>query len=127
MPVRSLINAGQGAFVLGLDRLPLALKSGIDGERFDALQLFFKIRDPSITDFAGNESAQLRIAEHDPTPRRYAIGHVEELLRNHCVEVPEHGLLEQSGVERRDAVDRVTADAGKMRHAHVLFSRFINQ
>ena len=44
-----------------------------------------------------------------------------------AVEVAQHGLLEQFGVQRGDAVDRVAADARQVRHADVLVAGFVDQ
>src|SRR4030095_336357 len=122
-----LDKAGQGALVVGFDRLPLSLKTGIDGKGLDAFKLFLQSGYPSIADLAGNQRAQLRIAQHDPAPRRNAIGHIRKLFRHYGVEVAQHVLFEQLAMERRDAIDRVAADAGEMRHAHIPFSGFIDQ
>ena len=122
-----LDERGQSSLVLGLDRLPLRLETGIGCQRLEALELVFQVRDPSIADSTGDERAQLRIAQHDPAPRRHAVGDVEELLRREPVEVAEHGLLEELGMERRHAVDRVTADAGEMGHAHVFLPGLVDR
>ncbi len=90
-------------------------------------KLIFEIRNPSIADFVGDQRAQFWIAERYPTPRCHAIGDVKEFFRRHGVEIAEHGLFEKLRMERRDAVDRVTAYARKMSHAHIFFPGFIDQ
>ena len=67
-----------------------------------------------------------RIAEGHPSPRRHAVGDVEELPRRDRVEVLEHGLLEQFGVHGRHAVDRVAPDRREMRHADVSAAAFVH-
>ena len=75
----------------------------------------------------GDQGAQFRVAQCDPAPRGHTVGHVEEFFRRHSVEVAKHRLLQKLGMEGRDAIDRVAAHAGKMRHAYIFASRFINQ
>jgi hypothetical protein len=65
-----------------------------------------------------NKLRQARIAQHHPAPRRHAIGLVAEFLRPQVVKIAQHVALEQFGVQFGDAVDRVTAGGGEVRHAH---------
>ena len=106
-----LDERGQRALVVGLDRLPLALETAVGGQRLEARELVLQVGDPAVADVPGDQRAQLRIAQHHPAPRRHAVGDVDELVRRHRVEVAQHRLLEQLGVQRGDAVDGVAADA----------------
>ena len=73
------------------------------------------------------ELREAGIAQSDEAPRRDAVGHVAELLRPQLGEIAQHRLLQQLGVELRDAVDRVAADAREIRHAHVARPAFIDE
>ena len=44
-----------------------------------------------------------------------------------AIEIAEHGLPHQAGVQRRHAVDLVRADEGQMPHAHALVLAFLNE
>ena len=43
------------------------------------------------------------------------------------MKVAQHRSLKKLGMESRNSIDRVAADAREMRHAYVLVSRFIDQ
>ena len=43
------------------------------------------------------------------------------------MEIDEHVLLEQFGMQVGDAVDRVATHAGEMGHAHVALAAFVDQ
>ena len=73
------------------------------------------------------ELREAGIAHGDEAPRRDAVGHVAKFFRPQLGEIAQHGLLQQLGVELRDAVDRVAADAREMRHAHVAWPVFIDE
>src|SRR6516225_9897696 len=75
---RSILDeSGQGAFVVGLHGLPIALEVGGSGQRLQALELIFQMRYPSVADVSRDERAQLWIAQRDPAPWRYSVCHVE--------------------------------------------------
>jgi hypothetical protein len=126
-PGALLDEAGQVAFVVGFDGLPVPLKVEVAGQRLEALELVFQIRYPSVTDVPSDEGAQFRITQRDPAPRRHSVGHVEEFLRRHPVEVMEHRSLQKLGMEGGDPVDRVAPHARKVRHAYVFVSDLVDQ
>ena len=43
------------------------------------------------------------------------------------MKIAQHAALEQIGMQRRHAVDRVRADAGQIRHAHALLAGLVDQ
>ena len=66
------------------------------------------------------------LLEHHPAAGSHAVGHVAEKLRVDLVEIPQHRLFQKFGVQRGDAVDRVAADRGQVRHAHVPLAAFVD-
>jgi hypothetical protein len=68
----------------------------------------------SVADPLADQLGQARIALHQPAARRDAVGLVVDAVRDRAVQVGEHRLLHQVGVQRRDAVDRVRADEGEL-------------
>jgi hypothetical protein len=93
-------------FASVLDLAPAGTEVSVFRERLELLQLVF-VRQAGLADLAGDEEGQLRVAEREPAAWRHAVGHVEEFLRPHLVEVPQHRLLEQFGVQGGNAIDRV--------------------
>ncbi len=73
-----------------------------------------------------DQRAQPRIGQNDPTPGCHAVGDVDELFRGDVVEVAEYGFFQQLRMQRRDAIDRVTSDAGQVRHSYALASLFVD-
>ena len=82
---------------------------------------------PAVADARGDELREAGIAHGDEPARRDAVGHVAKFFRPQLGEIAQHGLLQQLGVELGDAVDRVAADAGEMRHAHVAWPAFVDE
>ena len=80
-----------------------------------------------IADLRGDEVGEARVGGLQPAARRDAVGLVVELAGIKCVEVGEEMLLEQLGVERRDAVDRVAADDGEIGHADHLHAALLDE
>ena len=74
-------------------------------------------------------SASVRPGLHcdQPAPRRDAVGLVVDAVGIERVQVGEHRLLHQLGVQRRDAVDRVRADEGEIAHAHAPAAVLVDQ
>src|SRR5687768_13329001 len=105
---------------------PLRAKRSVVSEWLQALQLI-EIFDPGFADRVGDQARQPRIAECNPSTWRNAIRLVREALREQRIEVFEHVLLEQLRVQLGDTVDRVTADAGQVRHAHVALAMLVDQ
>src|SRR5262245_63257611 len=125
MDARSLLNkTRQRAFVVGLYGLPVPLEVDVESQRLQTLEFVFQICYPSLADVPTDERAQFRVAEREPAPWRHTVGDVEKLLRRYPVEVAQHRLLQELGMESGDSVDRVAAHAGEVRHAHVFASPF---
>ena len=68
-----------------------------------------------------------RVAQDHPAPGGDAVGHVVEFFRLQLVEIAQHGLLEELRVQRGHAVDGMAADAGQMRHAHILLAALVDE
>ena len=86
-----------------------------------------EVAQPALADFVGDELGEGRIADRDEPARGDAVGDVAELLRPELGEVAHHRLLEQLGVEPRDAVDAVAADGGEIGHAHIPRAALVNE
>ena len=78
---------------------------------------FVQLTNPAVADRFGDQIAQAAIAMGQPTPRRDAVGLAVELLGPQFEEIAEQRLGEQFAVQRRDAVDRETADDAEKGHA----------
>ena len=113
--------AGQPLLVRALRGPPRLTEGGVFGEGLELAQLV-ELDDPVRPDALGDERAQGRVREREEPPRRDAVGLVAEALRPHLVEVAKHARLEQLGVQRGDAVDRVAAHRGEMGHADALLA-----
>jgi hypothetical protein len=74
-----------------------------------------------------DQLGQARIALDQPAARRDAVGLVVDAVGIELVQVGEHRLLHQFGVQRRDAVDRVRADEGEIAHAHAALAVLVDQ
>ena len=61
---------------------------------------------------------QCRIGLQQPAAEGDAVGLVDDAVGIERVQIAEHGLAHQLGMQRRDAVDPVRADEGEMAHAH---------
>ena len=125
-PVGVQLDAGRRADVVGeprlvgtLDLSPLAAERGVVDERLEPAQPV-QVGQPAVADRVVEQLAQAGVGQRQEPPRRDPVGLVGEPLRPHLVEVLEHALLEQLGVQRGDAVDRVAADGGQVRHPHAL-------
>ena len=77
-----------------------------------------EVADPFLADRPGDQLRQRRVALVQPAPRRDAVGHVDDAVGVHAVQVAEHGLRHQLGVQLGHAVDLVRADEGEVAHAH---------
>ena len=78
----------------------------------------FDIVEQAVADRLADQLRQARIALHQPAPRRDAVGLVVDAVGIELVQMLEHRLLHQLGVQRRHAVDPVRADEGELAHAH---------
>ncbi len=83
-----------------------------------ALQRIDSRRAPRSPSSRANDLGQVRIALHQPAAKRDAVGLVGDAAGIDRIEVVEHGLAHQIGVQRRDAIDLVRADEGEIAHAH---------
>ncbi len=109
-----------------LDRAPALAERRVVDERLDRAKLV-EVADPAVADRLVEQARELRVREHDPAARRDAVRLVREALRPQLVEVAEHVALQELGVQLGDAVHRVAADAGEMRHAHVALAALVDQ
>ena len=114
------------ALVCELHVAPLLLKLRVVRERLECAQPV-RVLQPAVADARGDELREAGIAHGDEPARRDAVGHVAKFSRPQLGEIAQHGLLQQLGVELRDAVDRVAADAREVRHAHVAWSAFVDE
>ena len=122
-----LDQTGQRGLVGVLDLAPLGAEIRVVDQRLELAQLRTGRGSSSSPMRCVMQCARRGFDEHHPAPRRHAVGLVGELLRPQLGEVVEHVALEQLGVQRRDAVDGVAADAGQVRHAHVALAGFIDE
>ncbi len=67
----------------------------------------------------GYKRGKLRVAERQPTARRYAVRLVLETLREKLVPIVQSGVFQYLGVNLRNAVDILRAVYGKLRHVHL--------
>ena len=72
----------------------------------------------ALADLALDQGSQLRVGLAQPAAVRDAVGDVAELGGIDAVEIVEHAVLEDLGVQRGNAVDRERARDRQMRHAH---------
>src|SRR5262245_36516142 len=106
---------GEHFAALPFDASPLVPEGSIINLGFEAAQCF-EVARPAVPDGIADQLRQPGIRQHEKTPWRNAIRHIEELLRPHVVEVAEHLLLEKLAVKRGDPIDRVAADTSEVRH-----------
>ena len=125
-PVRCSMRPAQRRLVRVFDLAPLGAEIRVVDQRLELAQLV-QIADPALADALRDAVCEARIGQHHPAPRRHAVGLVAELLRPQLGEVVEHVALEQLGVQRRHAVDGMTADAREVRHAHVALAGFVDE
>ena len=109
-----------------LHPLPVFAESGVLRERLERPEPAV-IAGPRVADPPRRELREPRVRKHEEAPGRDAVRHIRELLRHELVEVLEHRLLQQLAVQRRDAVDRVAADAREVRHAHVALAALVDE
>ena len=70
---------------------------------------------------------QPRIGLHQPAPEGDAVGLVDDPVGIERVQIAEHGLAHQVGVQRRHAVDPMRADKGQVAHAQLAAAVFVDQ
>ena len=69
----------------------------------------------------------MRIGLEQPAAEGDAVGLVDDAVGEDLVQVAEHRLLDQFGMQRRDAIDLVRAEEGEMAHAHVAAVVLVDQ
>ena len=112
-----LLDVGGETVLVGPLGLLHALEEGrVVLERDELLELHGVI-EPPVTDGVGNETRVCGIGLGEEPTMRDAVGLVVEHLGIELVELVEHGLLENRGVQRGDAVHGVAEDDGEVRHA----------
>ena len=72
------------------------------------------------------QPGQPRVGLVQPAPEGDAVGLVDDALGIEPVQIGEHGLAHQLGVQRRDAVDAMRADKREMAHPHVAAVGFVD-
>ena len=70
---------------------------------------------------------QRRIGLEQPAAEGDAVGLVDDAVGIERVQIVEHGLAHQVGVQRRDAVDPVRADEGEMAHPQLAVAVLVDQ
>ena len=121
-----LDDAGEVDLIGMFDLHELALELRILCQGLQGMQ-FVEITLPTASDSGGDESCQTRIAGKKPAAWRDPVGLVVELAGVEFVELGEEIALEELGMERRDTVDRVTADHGQIRHTDHLVVPLLDQ
>ena len=121
-----LDEGGEAALGRELHRAPLLLELRVVRQRLQFAELV-EVAQPAVADAVGDELGEGRIADGHEPARGDAVGDVAELLRPELGEVAHHRLLEQLGVQPRDAVDAVAADGGEIGHAHIPRAALVNE
>src|SRR5690606_24348290 len=103
--------------------VPALLERGIRGEPLQRAELT-EIPGPAVADRLVKQCREPGIAEHQPAPRRHAVGLVRESLRPQRMKLAQHAALQQLRVQRRDTIDGMTADRRKVRHSHIALAAF---
>ena len=126
MPVRSRMRRASASLFARLTARHRSWKAASSASGSSARSRDRSVTQPSPTRLV-QELRQRRVAEHEEAARRDAVGHVVEALGPELREVPEHGLPQQLGMQRGNAVDRVAADGREVGHAHALLARLVDQ
>ena len=92
----------------------------IANERLELFELT-QIGDPVTTDMITDQLGHGRVGMRNPTARSHTIGLVIELLRPEFIEVTEHPLLQQPGVQRGNTINGIAADNREVGHANHLY------
>ena len=96
-------------------------------ERLDLAQPV-EVREPAIADRLGDERGEARVREREPAARRHAVGLVRELLAaTASAKSCSTSCFSSSRMQLRNAVHRVAADAGEVRHAHVALAGLVDE
>ena len=96
---RTITNRfGQIDLVESLDATPLGLELFVLRKRLQFPELL-QVRDPAISDPAGDQVCQSGVTQHHEAPGSHAIGFVAELFRVEFVEVTENISFQQFRVQ----------------------------
>ncbi len=99
-------------------------KRGVIGERHQRTQrvgIFLHLRPDDLEEKCKKRAVRLE----QPAAERDAVGLVDDLVRMNRVQVAEHRLAHETGVQRRHAVDAMRAEEREMAHAHAALARFV--
>ena len=77
---------------------------------------------PACADGLVDQSGKFWIGEHQPAARCNAVGLVAETFWKSLVVVMQSSLFQQLRMQFRNAIDRLAANNGKMRHLHAAFT-----
>ena len=86
-----------------------------------------EVGDPAVADRVGEEGGQAGVGQEQPAPGGDAVGLVVEPLGEEPGEVLQHGLPQQAGVERGDAVGAVRPDDRQVGHPDLLLRALLDQ
>ena len=89
---------GQIDLVESLDATPLGLELFVLRKSLEFPELL-QVRDPAISDPAGDQVCQSGVAQHHEAPRSHAVGLVAEFFRVEFIEVTENILFQQFRVQ----------------------------
>ena len=117
---------GELLLVAALDRREALAEGGIVGQRIEIGDLLDVVEE-GRADRIGHKFGEAGIGLHDPAARGHAIGLVLDPVGIEQVEMVEHRLLHQFGVQGRDAVDGMAADEGELAHAHAPAIALVDQ
>ena len=109
------LHAGEGVLEGGVGGVLLQLAQRVD------------VVEELRADGVGDEPGQAGVALLQPAARGDAVGLVVDPVREHPVQILEQRLLQELGVHRRHAVDRVRADEGEVAHAHPPLAGLVDQ
>ena len=113
-------------FVGRLHLPPLGAKVGVFRERYEGVQLV-KVCDPCVSQTFADHLGEPRITELKPATLGDSIGFVVKALRIDIKKIAKQLVDQNSRMEVGHPVNRVTADDGEMRHAHLFLVAFFNQ
>ena len=86
----------------------------------------FEVVFPRRAQALGQQRRQAGIRLLEPAAHGDSVGHIDESIRIQIGKSGEHLLAHEIGMQLRDAVDPMTADDRKMRHAHAAIAAIID-
>ena len=117
---------GESLLVAALGRGVVLHEARIVGEFFQPGELVW-IVEHVLAQGAGEQRREVGIGLEQPAAEADAVGHVDDAPRQGPVEIAEHRLSHQAGVQRRHAVDLMGADEGQVSHAHAFVLALLNE